>query len=106
MKKAASRMGSGPRVARHRTKAAATGSRRVEVTVPAHDAPLIKAIAGALRSGGVEAKHVRETLKPIVSSNKARTGAELVAFFRASPLVHADLTFERDPLPGRSSEFD
>jgi len=67
---------------------------------------LIKAIAGALRSGGSEAKHVRETLKPIVSSKKARTGAELVAFLRASPLVDADLTFERDPSSGRSSDFE
>ncbi len=106
MSKAATRNGSGARVARHRAKAAATGSRRVEVTVPAHDAPLVKAIAGALRSGGPEAERVRETLGPMVSSKKARTGVELVAFFRASPLASADLTFERDRSSGRSTDFE
>ncbi len=106
MKKSASRVGSGARVARHRAKTAANGSRRVEVTVPAPDAPLIKAIAGALRSGGPEATQVREALKPIVSWKTARTGQELVAFFRASPLAQADLTFERDPSTGRSGDIE
>ncbi len=106
MSKAAARKGSCERVARHRTKAAATGLRRVEVTVPAHDAPLVKAIAGALRAGGPEATGVREALKPTVSLKKARSGAELVAFFRASPLASAGLTFERDRSTGRSIDFE
>lgn len=106
MSKAAVGKGSSARVARHRAKAAASGSQRVEVTVPAHDAPLLKAIAGALRSGGPEAKRVRETLLPMLSSKKARTGMELVAFFRASPLASAELTFERDRSAGRSIDFE
>ena len=106
MSKAVVTKGSGARVARHRTKAAAAGSQRVEVTVPAQDAPLVRAIAGTLRLGGLEAKRVRETLKPMVSSKKARTGKELVAFFRASPLSNTKLSFERDRSTGRTIEFE
>ena len=93
------------RVARHRTRVAASGSKRVEVTVPSRDAALVKAIAGALRSGGEDAKRIRDSLQPIVSSSKAKTGSELVAFFRRSPLVGADLQVERDESTGRSAEL-
>ncbi len=105
MGKASTKDRTGARVARHRVKAAANGSRRLEVTVPAQDAPLVKAVAGALRSGGAEAKRVRKALKPLVSPEQARTGAELVAFLRASPVAGAELTFERDPSSGRIVEF-
>jgi hypothetical protein len=93
------------RVARHRTKSAAGGSRRVEVTVPAGDAPFVKAIAGVLRAGGEEALRVKEALRPVVSSRRAETGAELVAFFRNSPLVGAELEIERDKSTGRSADL-
>lgn len=93
------------RVARHRTRVAASGSKRVEVTVPSRDAALVKAIAGALRSGGEDAKRIRDALQPIVSSSKAKTGSELVAFFRRSPLVGAGLQVERDESTGRSAEL-
>ena len=106
MSKAVVTKGSGAKVARHRTKVPAAGSQRVEVTVPAQDAPLVRAIAGALRLGGLEAKRVRETLKPMVSSKKALTGIELVAFFRASPFSNTKLTFERDRSTGRTIEFE
>ena len=90
------------RVSRHRIKVAASGARRVEVTVPSHDAPLVKAIAGALRAGGDEAKHIRQSLQPMLAVPKAKTGSELVAFLRASPLVDAELLIERDGSTGRS----
>lgn len=93
------------RVARHRTRVAASGSKRVEVTVPTCDAGLVKAIAGALRSGGEDAKRIRDSLQPIVSSSKAKTGSELVAFFRKSPLVGADLQIERDASTGRPADL-
>ena len=93
------------RVARHRTRVAAKGSKRVEVTVPSRDASLVKAIAGVLRSGGKEAKRIRDSLQPIVSSPKAKTGLELVAFFRKSPLVGANLQVERDNSAGRTADF-
>ena len=93
------------RVARHRKKAAISGAKRVEVTVPSPDAPLVKAIAGALRSGGEEAKRIREALEPMLSVPRAKTGKEMVAFFRASPLVGAELEIERDRSAGRSANL-
>ena len=93
------------RVVRHRKKVATGGAKRVEVTVPSHDAPLVKAIAGALRSGGDEAKRIRDSLQPMLSVPRAKTGSELVAFFRASPLVDAELQIERDPSTGRSADL-
>ncbi len=93
------------RVARHRKKVATSGAKRVEVTVPSCDAPLVRAIAGALRSGGEEAQRIRESLQPMLSVPRARTGQELVAFFRASPLVGAELQIERDRSAGRSVDL-
>lgn len=93
------------RVARHRNKLVTSGSKRVEVTVPSGDATLVKAIAGALRSGGKNAKHIRDSLQPIVSASKAKTGSELVAFFRKSPLVGAELKIDRDTSTGRSPDL-
>ena len=93
------------RVARHRSRTTAKGSKRVEVTVPSHDASLLKAIAGALRQGGKEAKRVRDSVRPLVSSPKAKTGAELVAFLRHSPLAGAALSLERDRSTGRTVDL-
>ena len=93
------------RVARHRTRVTAGGSKRVEVTVPSKDITLVKQIAGVLRSGGGQAKRIRETLQPYVSAPRARTGAELVRFFRESPLVESDLQIDRDGSTGRSVDF-
>ena len=93
------------RVARHRSKATAQGFRRVEVTVSNRDASLVKAIAGALRQGGQDAKRIRESVQSLVAAPKAQTGAELVAFFRNSPLVGAELSLERDRSTGRTVDL-
>jgi hypothetical protein len=93
------------RVALHRTKVAASGSRRVEVTVPNKDAALVKSIAESLRFGGKRAELIRESLKPIVTTTKARNGAELVAFFRSSPLAEEQLDISRDRSSGRTVEL-
>lgn len=93
------------RVSRHRSRVIAKGSKRVEVTVPSRDATLVKAIAGALRQGGKEAKRIRESVQPLVASSKAKTGSELVAFFRRSPLVGANLPMERDHSTGRAADL-
>ena len=98
--------GSKTRVARHRAKTAAQGSRRVEVTVAARDAGLIKAVAGALRAGGEDAKRAREALASMAPIEPVRTGAELVAFFRASPLVGEELMVERDQSTGRCVDLE
>ena len=73
----------------HRKRVATSGAQRVEVTVPSRDAPLVKAIAGALRSGGEEAEVIRRSLEPVLTAPRARTGAELVAFLRTSRLTAA-----------------
>ena len=93
------------RVIRHRKRIATSGARRVEVTVPARDAPLVKAIAGALRSNGEEAEFIRRSLQPMLTTPMARTGSELVAFLRASPLTETELSIERDRTNGRSAEL-
>lgn len=94
------------RVAQYRSRASAKGSKRVEVTVPNRDAMLVKAIAGALRKGGEKAKRVRESVQPLVSVPRAKTGAELVAFFRNSPMVGTELSLERDRSSGRTVDLD
>ena len=93
------------RVSRHRKRIATGGAKRVEVTVPLQDAPLVKAIAGALRSGGEEAELIRRSLHRRLTAPRAKTGAELVAFLRASPLTDADLAIERDRSTGRSADL-
>ena len=72
--------------------------------MPAGDAAVIKTAAEALRRGGDEARSVREAIAPAVSA--ARTGKELVAFLRASPLVGEELDFERDTSTGRVVDFE
>ncbi|MYD97045.1 MAG: hypothetical protein F4X98_06625 [Gammaproteobacteria bacterium] len=93
------------RVSHHRRRTAAGGPKRVEVTVPVQDAPLVKAIAGALRSGGEAADRIRRSLQRRLAAPRAKTGAGLVAFLRASPLTDADLTVERDRSTGRSADL-
>lgn len=97
---------SASRVARHRKKVAAGGDRRVEVTVPSRDAPLVKAIAGALRSGGDDADRIRKSLQPLVSVPKAKTGKELVAFLRAAPFAETEVQVDRDRSTGRTADLD
>ena len=98
--------GSKPRVMRHRVRAAAEGLRRVEVAVPANDAGLVKAVGSALRAGGDDAERVREAFASMTAMEPARTGAELLAFLRASPLVGEDLTTERDRTTGRAIDLE
>lgn len=89
------------RVARHRAKATAQGARRIEVTVPTRDAWAIKAVAGILREGGENAKKVRKAITSMAPVRPARTGVELVDFFRSSPFADEDIVIERDRSTGR-----
>lgn len=93
------------RVALHRTKVAASGSRRVEVTVPNRDAALVKSIAESLRSGGKRADFIRESLGSIVTTTRAKSGSELVAFLRSSPLVQDQIDVTRDRSEGRGVDL-
>jgi uncharacterized protein with GYD domain len=54
------------RVARHRRKLRASGAKRIEVTVPAGDADLVKELAALLRAGGETARQLRERVQPLL----------------------------------------
>ena len=96
---------SADRVQQHRGRLAASGLRRMEVAVPAKDAPLLRRVAALLRAGGARAEQLREQLAPAVGTAPARSGEELVAFFRASPLVGEDIRAQRDRSPGRAVDL-
>ena len=92
-------------MSRHRVPLAAEGLRRVVVTVPAGDAKLMKAVAGALRTGGDEARTVREAFASMTAMEPVRTGTELLAFLRAGPLVGEDMVIARDRTTGRAVDL-
>ena len=92
----------GSRTARYRDRQARSGLRRVEIAVPAEDVALIRRLAGELRAGGETAERLRGTACGPSAFKPAQTGDELLAFFRNSPLVGEDVSFERDRSPGRS----
>lgn len=92
-------------MAQHRRKVAASGVARVEVTVPASDASLVRDLAAMLRAGGEGALRVRESVRPLIRPRAAVSGEELIAFFRASRLVGETLVFERDRSEGRPISF-
>ena len=71
--------------------------------MPTGDATLLRAVAGRLREGGAVAQQMRDAVTPLVETERARTGAELLAFFRRSPLAGLDLLFDRDRSPGRKT---
>jgi hypothetical protein len=73
---------------------------RVEVTVPATDANLMKVAAGKLRAGGAQAIAIRDALAASLKPKKAFSGKELIDLFRASPLVGLDLQIERERSAG------
>ena len=95
----------GSRTARYRKRQAIRGTKRVEVTVPAADVELIRRLARELRTGGEQAERLRASVRSAFGYQPAQTGDELVEFFRSSPLVGEDLSFERDRSPGRKIDL-
>jgi hypothetical protein len=89
------------RVARHRKRLARSATRRVEVTVPVQDAEAIRRLAAVLRAGGEGAANARDCLGDLLPRARTRSGSDLVAFFRASPLVGLELELGRERSPGR-----
>lgn len=78
---------------------------RLQLVVPAEDAEMVKAVAATLRDGGSKAASVRDSLSPLVHDDRVRTGAELLTFFRTSPLVGVDLSLKRETSSGRSADL-
>lgn len=95
------RVSNAERVQRHRVRSERSGRTRVEVSVPSEDAELIRTLAERLRAGKTEAASVRAAFATLGTRRRARNGKQLLAFFRASPLVGEDLLVERDSGLGR-----
>lgn len=98
--------GSTPRVTRHRLRASASGTTRVEVAVPLTDAPLVRSLAKALREDRGTTSDLRRLLEAELVRPQAATGAELVNFLLASPLREVELEIERDRSSGRPVDFE
>ncbi|MDF5731687.1 MAG: hypothetical protein PUP92_27695 [Rhizonema sp. PD38] len=79
--------------------------RRIELSIPATDAPLLQDIAAALRAGGEQGEQVRAKIREAAPGASERTGKDLIAALRASPLMGADLDLGRDPSEGRTITF-
>ena len=94
------------RVARHRLRATARGTTRVEISVPLRDAPLLRSLAQTLREDGARAAGLRQLLETEVVRAPAATGVELVDFLLASPLGEVELELARDRSSGRPVDFE
>lgn len=95
-----------PRVNRHRLRASARGTTRVEVSIPLKDAPLLRSLARTLREDEREASRLRQLLETEVVRAPAATGTDLVEFLLASPLREMELEVERDRSSGRPVDFE
>lgn len=93
------------RVQRHRRRQAAAGSKRIEVTVPMGDAALLRALSVQLRAGGKVAASARASLHALLKGDEPSSGADLVAFLRASPLVGVAFDDLRERSIGRKFEL-
>ncbi len=78
-----------------RRKAAPMRTSRVQVTVPTGDEVLVEIVAEMLSAGGKSAEKARDALLPLVRMQRTGTGRDIVAMFRASPMVGVDLDIPR-----------
>ncbi len=62
----------------HRKRQHARGMKRVEVTVPARDAKLVREVAAALRTGGVAAQRITKSLRQITGRSREPTIADVM----------------------------
>ena len=79
----------------HRKRLRSSGLKRVEVTVPARDATLVRQIASVLRTEGPQAKRLIAELRQIASQKKGPTAVEVID---AGPDISGP---EFDPPPQR-----
>ncbi len=84
----------------YRERAASRGLTRCEVLVRSEDRDLIRALARCLGEDGPQAAGLRETIVSAIETKpqptQALSGREIWAALRRSPLVGADLNFERE----------
>jgi hypothetical protein len=79
------------------------GLGRFEVRAPVADKPLIREIARRLAQGDAELR--REIGKKLNAPGDTPTKGRILAALRNSPLVGADVSFEREVLPGRDIDL-
>ena len=90
------------RIKAYRNRLAHSGVKRIEVRIPASDAPLVHSIADILRTGGDEARNLRSQISHSTGEDKNTTGKDLINFFRTSILMDTDLDLERDSTTSRT----
>ena len=73
----------------------------IEGAIGASDAGLMSAVASTVPVGGEDPERVRDSVIATTSAELVRTGAELVAFLRGSPLVGEEFKMDRDKSRGR-----
>ena len=83
----------------YRKRLARRGVARFEVLGREADRDLIRSVAKHLASDGPEASALRDAIRRSIGSNPAKKGGVLSV--RRSPLVGADLIFERPRIEGR-----
>jgi hypothetical protein len=84
----------------YRERLARRGVARFEVLGPETDRELIRSVAKRLASEGPEASALRDAIRRSMTQKPAKKGGVLAAL-RHSPLVGADLVFERPRVEGR-----
>ena len=62
----------------HRKRLRISGLRRVEITVPAGDAKLVREMAALLRKGGASARHLASSMRQITGEKAEPTIAEVI----------------------------
>jgi hypothetical protein len=90
-------------VKEHRRRRSAAGVARFEVSAPAQDKELVRALARRLTAP--DAERVRAELQKLAAEAEPRTYGAIWRALRASPLVGAGLEFPRAKEFGRKVEF-
>ena len=85
----------------YRKRLAERGLTRFEVVGLKDDRDLLRAIARRLARDDTEAAHLRDEVRKAVGAEKPPVRGGILAAFRRSPLVGADLNLARDSNPDR-----
>jgi hypothetical protein len=88
----------------YRTRLGERGVSRFEVLGLERDRPLIRSLAKRLARNDAEASRIREAVAGAVGG-KGGTKGGVWAALRRSPLVGADLSFQRSREPGRKIDL-
>lgn len=92
----------------HRKRLATRGMKRVEVTVPARDAGLVRQIASALRENGPEAQKIRQapSRKKHLSAAEVIDAGPDISSPEFDPVFDEIEQLRRDPVLQRAREVD